>query len=76
MAVAFGPLTWVTGHVYVHDVEFDEPTNLEHGEVVQLVGEDGTTYRATVAGVESGELGRTWTLQLPPRQKWSRPCAS
>lgn len=73
--VEFGPLTWSTGRAYVHDVDFDQPTDLTEGEVVELAGEDGTTYRAVVAGVEVGNLGRTWTLVLPPGQA-HRPCAS
>ena len=60
----FGPLTWATGRAYVHDADFDEPTDLYLGEVVLLRGEDGTAYRAVVAGVETGELGRTWALRV------------
>jgi hypothetical protein len=61
----FGPLNWITGRAYIRDGDFDEPTVLAVGEVVQLRAEDGTTlYRAVVVGVESGRLGRTWTLRL------------
>lgn len=69
----FSPVNWTTSRAYVHDVDFDEPTTLADGEVVQLRGEDGTTYRAKVVGVETGKLGRTWTLQLAPGQE--DPCA-
>jgi hypothetical protein len=65
----FSPLNWKTGRAYVHDADFDEPTTLADGEVVQLRGEDGTTYWAKVVGVETGRLGRTWTLQLAPGQE-------
>jgi len=64
IAYDFGPLTWATGRAYVHDADFDEPTDLHTGEDVLLRGEDGTAYRAVVASVETGELGRTWTLRV------------
>ena len=64
IAYDFGPLTWATGRAYVHDADFDEPTDLRTGEAVLLRGEDGTTHEAVVAGVETGELGRTWTLRV------------
>ena len=60
----FGPLNWATGRAYVHDVDFDEPTDLAAGEAVLLRGEDGTTYAAVVISVETGKLGRIWTLRL------------
>jgi hypothetical protein len=60
----FGPLTWTTRRAYIHDVDFDELTTLEPDEVVLLRGEDGTTYRASVVSVETGRLGRTWTLHV------------
>ena len=60
----FGPLTWATGSVYVHDADFDEPTDLADGEAVQLRAEDGALHQAVVVGVKSSRLGRTWTLRL------------
>ena len=59
-----GPLNWRTGRAYAHDADFDSPTTLEQGEEVILRCEDGSLYRAKVMGVETGRLGRTWTLRL------------
>jgi hypothetical protein len=66
IAAEVGPLNWATGRAYVRDIDFDEPTTLLNGEVVQLRAEDGALYRAVVVGTESGRLGRTWTLLLVP----------